>query len=230
MGQRSPTAKCFNQRIPYIRDKSLFKLGIKINLDIFHQAVRPDKKNFDLKDENFGFFGVNINYNNQFLGSGYRMKTEWRPRDNSLHKSFVMRLYVQNMEVLKRRNKITEFCFEGWPNFDQYLIDKITTTVGCRPPYIPPRDNIVMPNCSTKDNMRLFYKKYYQASRHEEDLKQMPCQMIEKISDSYREQDVNDVKNSSWLRLDLLFAETAYKEIERVRAYSLESLIGNAGQ
>ena len=227
VGERSPTAKCFNQYIPYI-NMDIFKFGIQIKMDIFPRGMRPSH-NDDWHDELFGFFGVNINYNNQFLSSRYRMKSTWLTRQNDSPKNVVMNLDVTSLEVFKQRNKRKEPCFEGWPNFDHYLTNDIVTKVGCRPPYVPTHGDNDAVLCSTKDKMAEFYEFYYKATRHEEEYPKMPCQTIEKVSIAYNEVDAPNDTDSSWLKLDIRFAESTYKEFERVKAYSVESLIGNAG-
>ena len=157
------------------------------------------------------------------------MPVNWMTGQNALPKNVVMNLNVKSLEVFKQRNKRNKPCFVGWPNFDHYLTDSFVTKVGCRPPYVPTQGDNDSILCSTKGKMAEFYELYYKATRHEEEFSKLPCQRIEKVSISHNEVDVPDDTDNSWLKLNITFAESNYKEFERVRAYSLESLIGNAG-
>ena len=64
---------------------------------------------------------------------------------------------ISSIELLKRRKKRHHDCFENWRSFDEMVLNKHITTIGCRAPYHPPYHEF--PICNNEKNItRARYK------------------------------------------------------------------------
>ena len=140
-----------------------------------------------------------------------------------------IKVYVGSIEVVKRRNKKEYECYEDWKNYDTWFLNQLIERVGCNPTYLKIQSQL--PNCSEIHEYRSF--------KDEFNFKKgipPPCKSIEKLTQTMFEQDLGVMcafmpGSDSQLTIEVRFSrETMYKEVQLVKAYSLQSLIGNAGK
>ena len=114
--------------------------------------------------------------------------------------------------------------------------------VGCRPVYLK-SGNSVLPRCSRKEQMQEIGDLLFASAK----TYLPPCQRVTDIRYDFSEQDINnkitdimpmsigveatinDPNSTGLLSIWTLMLEDSYREIKQVRAYSIQSLIGNAG-
>ena len=92
---------------------------------------------------------------------------------------------------------------------------------GCRPPHLTL--NTTFPNCCNLAQLRNF---------KDIDSHQVACRQVEKILYSYQEYPTSFTKKAAKetvFQVLLNFQGVTYMEIEQVRAFDFQSLVGNAG-
>ena len=104
-----------------IQQKSNFKL-IQIFLS---NSIFPNKT----RNPENGMITV-LHYPNQILSSGNPIRWSWSRREN--YNKFVMRFKVDNIEVIKRRNKARQPCHENWKHYDDAVLEEYLSKTGCR--------------------------------------------------------------------------------------------------
>ena len=145
-----------------------------------------------------------------------------------------MSFHFKSMEVLRRRNKIQHACNDV-DNFDDDFQLKAMKKAGCSPPYWSSQRN--MTKCKSKHQMRKF-SRYTSTATYRTT---PPCLELEKLIYDYNEQDLDYSylkvlapnlelsKNDTVMMIMLQFLEPDFKEIKQVKAFGIESLIGNVG-
>ena len=121
-------------------------------------------------------------------------------------------------------------------------MDNIMEKVGCRPVY-QKLGNSVLPRCSRKEQMHEIGDLLFASAK----TYLPPCQRVTDIRYDFAEQDidnrfmdmlsvsngveatVNDPNSTGFLGIWTVIQEDSYREIKQVRAYGIQSLIGNAG-
>ena len=206
---------CLSFDIPnHLKHKiSLFELFF--NNSIFRGEGRPRETEF----------GIKIHYPNQFLTATCE-KYSWKK--HKLREDYTMKFSLQNLIVLNRRNKRRSPCIEDWMHHDQIVRRNIMKEVGCQPPHW---DRITdLPKCSSRDQMKYFYEMNISAQYQ-------PCKQIKKVIYAYEE--LKYIEDNPWewtkdlndtiFKVMIEFKDSSFMEIVHVRAFDIESLIGNAG-
>ena len=230
VSHRHPKWKAFAVDKPYHKGQRIIRIWTKIKTEIFPNGIRPHRTNYNSSSSSFGGLEFILHYPGQIfrswnLGIG---KWAWPKRTNSSSQNFVMAFTRRNMDVLVRRNKRTKSCNEDWLNYDKSILEKQMKFIGCRPPYYY---SIDLPVCSTKENLKKV------APPTPEDLNKYPpaCRAISKLQFDYQDIDEDDdiiegVNGTDpHFSLSITALDTTFKLIELVRAYDIQSLIGNAG-
>ena len=136
-----------------------------------------------------------------------------------------MRFYMKGMEVLRKRHKDTAKCSDV-VEYDDWLIENITKTVNCFPPYWKSTGNVSI--CSYSDDLfrvrKIFYDVFYVGSEYNP-----PCKEIRKLDIEYEDPDDDHDVPENHTQITVYFRNNFYKQIIQVRAYSLMSLVGNVG-
>ena len=117
----------------------------------------------------------------------------------------------------------------------------IMEIVGCRPNYL--KYDIDLPTCSSKDEManftNLFFSQYLGQGTTILGLPK-PCREIQNLRINFKELNPKNlpgyhgqigkpVQDSGFFVVSVAFTTNEFKEIKQIQAYSLTSLIGNAG-
>ena len=156
--------------------------------------------------------------------------------------AYVMQFSVKNVEVLRRRNKRGSHCNDK-EKYDTYSDGEIVSQLGCRPFYMTSYEKY--PICDTKEKMAQTIQASREVASSSFGLVKIkpPCSEIQRLDVEYKHEETNAEKENilytdkrgklendqGWFRVGVKFWKNEFKEIKQLRAYSLQSLIGNAG-
>lgn len=172
--------------------------------------------------------------------SSYQMaRGNWNDTDN-----FSIDFEIYGVEVVKRRNKSAKKCSENTNyDYDSVAFAKAIEAVGCRPYYLQTLQKY--PPCDTREKMLEGYTALLRtmdiSQSSDDDI--LPCYDLDKMQVltrkakadlEYEKVYVKEVMKklesvSRWFRVSVQFKQNYYRQITQIRAYSLQSLIGNAG-
>ena len=223
-----PQKRCWTFEIPYNPRQKATEYGVMLNRSIF------EKNPMDLhKRPAFHKFEIRLSYPGQQLTSP-ATKSNWGIETG---KSYTMKFEIQNMVVMKRRNKLNDECQKNWTNNDHWLINDMASKLGCVLPHW--KINTTYPNCVGEK-----LKGMNNLLKNLQDYP-YPCQTIEKVLYLYQETAGLDNKDETIvaskekdeptydlqeiIQVMLNFQGPTYMEITQIRAYDGQSLIGNAG-
>ena len=210
--------------------------SVMFNKSIFYGRWRPPYKRFEIR----------LSYPGQQLTSPAR-KYDWGKNESK--NDYTMKFEIQNIVVMKRRNKLTASCEENWKQNDKILIEKMSSDIKCVLPHWSMNSTYLQ--CQGQQIPRIAMK--FSQIRNNNP----PCQTIEKILYTYEE--ISGLENfvgnmygyvgckgdkclsekmnregikfnhSDIIQVMITFQGATYMEITQTRAYDGQSLIGNAG-
>ena len=191
--------------------------------NIFPEGIRYQHHNF----------GVIIHYPHQLWRADFGTY-DWKSHEHNTPNQYTMRFKIENIIVLKRRNKGANPCNENWKHDDDIVSEIIINNVGCNPPYSKLKIKN-LPNCTTKEQMKQIYRTSVEAKTSNPH--PLPCQQIEKIIYTFEEFNwlmhswINNGNNTEDKVFEILidFLDGSYMEIEQAKSYDGQSLVGNAG-
>ena len=199
--------KCWTFKIPFLAEQNIMTVVMRMKKSIFPEKNRIARKGFK----------VIISYPGQTLRVRV-MKYKWK----GITGSFAMVFNIQNMVVLKRRNKSNQPCHRNGTLDDIRLRDSFIRSLGCRPTFMTSPS--VFPQCSAGKNLKNCDGSEWDEGHVE------PCKQVEKIFYTYEEYDnLHSYGKEAYFYLQFNFQGKTYMEIEQTRDYDLQSLIGNAG-
>ena len=151
-------------------------------------------------------------------------------------KNSTTNLSVRDVEVIQHRNTKHDQCY-GWKEYDGLYLEKIMKSVGCRPFYA--NLSAEYPLCNTQNDMKAFWD----TGVRDIEIIPPPCIELRKCdvevedvdSDASKEDKIfpgigEKLQNtSSWFRISVDIIGKTFKNIEQNRAYTFQTLIGNAG-
>ena len=208
---RMHNKKCFTMNIPFVENKRIYSVKMKIDKDIFPSGII----HLDRKD-----FFITMHYPFQVRRSYVLSRVNW---ESSIEETdcFQLNVFVGSTEVLKRRNKYTDPCSDDLKAYDNITFFRMMEDMGCSPSHWKMESDLQ--NCS---NLKQYQKMHALLKDAEEHLP--PCKSIERLITtavgSKCDQGYRD------LRLKFYFQEPLYKQINVLRAYGFQSLVGNAGK
>ena len=179
------------------------------NTSMFPNGVRPSEK---------GALFVYFHLPNQLVLAGNYGKYTW-PKRNVI-KEYVMYFQMQQVEILKRRNKRNDPCISDEMNYDQMNFDEHADKVGCKAPFQNSSRN--MSFCESKEEMKSAFADFMG-----QDKQKKPCISAADITFTYDEFDWTK-KGDDWFHVAISYPHH-YKEIVMVRAVDIETVIANAG-
>ena len=184
---------------------------MRVDKDIFpNEIIRPEREDFF----------ITMHYPFQVTRSYVLSRVNW---ESSIEETdcFQLNVFVGSTEVLKRRNKYTDPCSDDLKAHDNITFLRMMENMGCSPTHWKMKSDL--PNCSNLEQ----YKKMNTLLQDAEELFP-PCKSIERLITtavgSKCDQGYTD------LRLKFYFQEPLYKQINVLRAYGFQSLVGNAGK
>ena len=124
-----------------------------------------------------------------------------------------MQFAINDVEVIKRRNKSKHPCNKNGNDYDNSVLVKHSEAVGCRAPYY--NTNISRRMCSTEEEIR----KAQVDLRFDEYGNIPPCMTMEKISYSYQEIEYLNTKweNIGHFWITIVIGNPKFKEIVQTR-------------
>ena len=215
----------------YLQPKSVFEASMWVKSSVFLNGIRPPT----------GWkFIIKMVYPQQVLRMTAPMGL-WPVRQNASD-TYAMNFHVRDVVVIRRRNKPGSRCSD-WKNYDSFATDGLLSNVGCRPFNSTSMQKYSA--CNTKEKMARLYGDTLAMIAGNLDMAKHnpPCNEIQKIQVSHHEEESNSAKEKSqfpslktdlekidgWFRITVQFHANTFMEIKQVRAYNVQSLIGNAG-
>jgi hypothetical protein len=206
--------KCYTVDMPFIPNRPIHSLKLDINGSIFPDGIRP--KNME--------FSTWLSYPHQFLRS-VSSQTLWESKVNQ-SEFYLRNIEIGFQQVLKRRNKPSKACIEGW--YDDTIYERSILKIGCIPAYWPIQ--LDLPKCKRPEEYQNIVDEL-DWTKHDN-----PCIAIEKVYDSFDEDDQSAwVPSGKWpdkkglLQLRFIFPDKRFVEVMYTKEYSFESFVGNAG-
>lgn len=217
---RHPDYKCFTFETPFAKGQFLKNLRLDISASLFKDEIvtssSPDLNYF-----------VTYGYPNQLIRSSAQNMVDTK-LDGLSTSCLLLDKVFRSVEVLHRRDKPGNRCLPDWKNHDKYVMKDIAIEVGCKPCHW--KLELDIQNCSTKAQHRRCNAKLSRPNHS-----MVPCRSIELLLTTTNEVDLGikctlTYPHSGSLFLSMDFSkETMYKEVVRIRAYTLQSLVGNSG-
>lgn len=132
---RSSIRKCFTFDIPVIKKHLLYHYIMKVRNSFFPEGKRSPtmQKKFDGSDASIRGFALYLHYPQQRFTSYHTIREHWHERISN--NSYTMVIKMNEVEVIRYRNKKSRSCMKNWKNFDNMLLNDIMKTAGCRPPH-----------------------------------------------------------------------------------------------
>ena len=183
-----------------------------LNSSIFPNRMRPD---YGHKLSVITF----LHLPNKIFLYGTAYKEVWPERFNN--REYSMDFILNQVEVLKRRNKRNFHCLHDSLNYDETIWMNHLEKVGCRAPHQDKGKNL--PICSTPDQIKQAIFEFQGIHR------KIPhaCTTIENINFRYEESYVDwGCEECFWIGVIFPFQ---FKEIIQVKAVDIQTMIGNAG-
>ena len=190
---------CFKLQIP--DDKNIWYFSVELKNSIFPGERRP---------MHYDFMTI-IHHPNQLLASLESVRYHWDKR--LTNNSYDMKFKVDEVKVIRRRNKIAQPCHKDWTNYDDVVLADHTRKVGCRAPYQEISNGVRL--CSTKSEMK--QSRFFLRT----DLNGMlqPCKTLQKVMYEYTEPDLSKIDyggiNSFWI--GLILRDPYFMEITQTR-------------
>ena len=196
--------KCYALEVP--QDPNIQGFSVHIQNEMF--SSESQRNNYELV--------TFLHYPQQFLRSLLTIKNKWPVRqDNS---TYSMEFRLDSMEVLNRRNKPNHECHQQWKDFDLYVLEEHTKTVGCKAPY----QTLIKGRsvCDTKENIQ---KSGFSMGSEKLNDYPPPCRASEKISYTFDEIESvgTDWEEFGHFWVGIWFYNARFKEITQSRSVIL---------
>ena len=196
--------KCFGLKFHYTNVASA---DFSFNASVFPNGIRESST-----------FGIDLHLPNRYLMARSPGKFSWPVRQPK--KEYKMYFILDQVEILKRRNKPGDPCISDDLNYDDIILNDHVRNVGCKAPYQTTISNWKI--CESKDEIK---KAYYDVMKYST-LKK-PCTSSAPITFNFEEVD-RFINGSDWFHVNIVFPDQ-FKEIVMVKAVDIHSAIGNAG-
>ena len=209
---RSARNKCFSC--------DLSKLIIGKIEDRLLSSFEIEFKNLKMPN---AWLSYHMHYPNQYIRSS-SLQLEWGKKIgiiNGNDKTF----WIDMVEVIRRRNTIQNPCDVNSDKNDDTILLNAIKNAGCKPPHFS--IDLDYPICSNETGMSKTHIEKFDVPNLTF-LKRLvpPCDQVQAIS--YTPQGVK-CENKSSPELMFLYNSGSYREIRHVRAFDIESLVGNLG-
>lgn len=210
-------------------DMIMWSATIKLRNSVFYNGLRP-------ANGANGGIEVYFAYPNQTYRSGSSYFHKWPVRTNESSKNYIMRFTLKSMEVLRKRQKKNNVCYNRG-DYDGKIRDIIIEKSGCKPSMWD--TNRIEPLCTTRESYQEMVSEHvdqYTRLQRKNKTYLDPCLIIEKLQIEFDEENIprteeclNDADDDNWFKIEFDLAPNSFKEIKQARKYSIQSLVGNAG-
>ena len=174
-----------------------------------------------------GFYLL-LGYPNQMLRSPASFQIP--ARFENFSKSCELDWELTEAQAVRRRNKPELECSELKNyDYDSLIEEEILSSVGCRPFYLERFRKY--PSCDAKPKMAKIYKDYLGLKSDPQNSEHFtpPCSEFEKLLLAHSHHDIENRNGERYFSFQVNFRKKTYREFVQIRAYNLQSLIGNAG-
>ena len=185
---------------------------LKFNSSIYPEGIRPSSFSMPFSPI------IAIHLPNQIFILGSMVKYTWPMR--SQKNAYRMDLTLQQIDILKRRNKRNDHCISEDYNFDQNFLDDHLGMVGCKAPYHRTNKNFEL--CGLQKKME---EASFDLGTTEIQMK--ACTSISSLTFTYDESDIHGY-GLDFFQLALKYPKQ-YRVTKMIRAIDIQTLIGNAG-
>ena len=203
-GFRGSFLKCFGLTSNFT---SIDMIYFTFNSSLYPDGIRPYSKSF---------VSVLLHIPKQLSSAGSSMMGSWPKRIEK--KGHTMVFNLQQLEVLKRRNKRNDPCVPNELNFDQIILDDYLEKLGCKAPYHKSDKSLEL--CNSKEDME-----NANFDLMGSDKAKKACTSASILTFRYDENDINDEDSFNVA----IKYPNQYKEVVMVRAVDLQTVIGNSG-
>ena len=162
ISHRSFKEKCYTFDLPYIKNEKIRKFGIVLDARIFKEKNIWPRKNQ---------YSVSFHAPHQKRKS-LSTRTGWESKYDDKVETYERMYYLENIEVLKRRDKRSSRCIKD--RYDETIVQNAINLVGCKLS-IPKTDN-KMKYCKTRKEYERF-QRYLTSNDHSP-----PCKELQSIS------------------------------------------------
>ena len=214
--------KCMTVDIPFTQGKKVWTFAAVFNSIIFPNRTRPA----------YYEFGIKVHYPGQ-LSRPPIQKYVWKSRENKTsdtsgkNEYLTMKFKLQKLEVIRHRETSTEPCNKNWKEDDETMLRQKIKRIGCKPSYLKVSSDY--PTCKSQKHMKMFTT--FNLSHYHP-----PCVSIQKILYAYEEYDDLEDWTYGWMNetndifeVILEFMGDTYMEIEQVRSYGFQDVVGDIG-
>ena len=187
-----------------------------------HQYDNDCNEKYEKNDNLYLQFGIKLHKQGQFLiGDEPVFKPDYLINSMSHSNEF----WIQDFEIIRRRNTNDHRCLQNETTYDQVILKKHLLQKRCRPPYLNVDDSF--PLCNSYVEMD-FAKLTYGKTKTIDYLK--PCSRISKLNLKHEPIDPNNDHRTNNTRWDVYinFPEDV-KTIVQFKEIDIHSLIGNLG-
>ena len=202
--------KCFTINMPFVENRRIYFMDIKIREYIFENGIHPRNQEFQ----------ISMHYPYQLMRSLLLARVNWESNVYTTD-CFRLKVRVGSMEVLKRRNKYQAPCNDDLEGHDNITLTRLIKYAGCAPSHW--KSESELPKCNKRSQYRYIDRLLQDVEEH-----LPPCTSIERLITTASGYDCSQEDRD--LRLTFYFQEPLYKEINVLRAYGFQSLVGNAGK
>ena len=194
-----------------------------------------------------GQFFIMFHYPDQITRGLSNLRYTWPLKTNQMRDYYSMTFKISNVEILKRRKNGKGPCYY-WQDYDLTTVEDVMDSVGCRPPYWKSRRD--HQPCKSQKQLESVEPHFFAKSMQDDKFQKYipPCIEITKMDVVFKETLGIVAKNTAgygsvfdrfirnagttkdWFVINTQFWKSAsYKEMRKVKAYSLQSMVGNAG-
>jgi hypothetical protein len=156
---------------------------------------------------------------------------EWGPIAGAFNGQ-ITGIFIDSVDVIRRRNTFQNPCNKDWEKDDEIMVKDVIKSIGCKPlHWILDGD---YPTCNNSNAMKnanmdkldvanfTFVKKFT-----------LPCTQVQAISftstGTQKPSNISDLIVGEGGSLYVVFKSEMYKEIQHIRNFDAESLVGNIG-
>ena len=209
--------KCFSIELIVNSSRVITDMWIKFHRSLSKALSRIAKERF---------VSVTFNFPNQFLRNIEDTRYIWENNRTTLDSYNAFK--ITHIELIHRRFKQKEPCFERWNNFDDEVLKRHVRNISCKPPYLAANAR----TCVTMEEMKNSFYSIRDAKRK---YCPKPCHELSNVVFTSRYYDLDGDNDNEVYELenDYIGLRVAYpgniKLITQNQLVDIHSLIGNIG-
>ena len=205
--------RCFGMEIERKAANTMLEIGVSFKTSL--ADILTQMKNASTVSNYFLEVSTSFAYPKQFLRTTDQYNLIWRMENGQKMGEWII---MSSIEVLKRRNKMSDPCVEDWMHYDDLVLNRHISSVECESPYQRQNNKL----CTTKREMK---NSQYEVDVVKAKYLPPPCQ------------EITDVKYKTNKLLNLpdrvpiisVIYPNLMKLISQNQSVNVHALIGNIG-